>query len=155
MPLTSREPPVRIPLPVAGEWIDVKPRRSKADETALYRRMLGNVEISPLQAASFDGRSQAEVAAELLGETRLSAADLIEDMTWAGIETAIVGWSFYEGQPKPEDIRDLDEASYDAIVAGLNELYPPPRSDDDRKNSASAGATPSLGEAASLESSPG
>lgn len=155
MPLTSREQPVRINLPTPGEWVEVKPRRSKADEAALYKRMLGGVEISPLQAATFDGKTQAEIAAELLGDTRLNAADLVDEMTWAGIETAIVAWSFYDGKPLPEDIRDLDPDSYDVIVARLNELYPAARTDDDRKNSVSGGPMPSSAGAASPESSTG
>jgi hypothetical protein len=155
MPLTSREEPVRIQLPAEGEWVDVKPRLSKADERAVFKRLLGDTEISPLRAIEFDGKPEAEVAAELLGEVRMNAAELIEEMTWAGLEQALVAWSFYEGKPQPADIRDLDQESFDVIVARLNELYPGARSDDDRKNSASNGLTPSSEGAESPAISPG
>ena len=145
MPLTSREEPVRIDLPTPGEWVDVKPRLSKSDMGAVQRRMLGAARIRTDQ---LDGLSSLSPG-DLLGDDGLPAAELIEALTWDTLEIAIVGWSFYEGKPKPEDIHDLDEASYDAIVAALNELYPSPRKDDEAKNSESSGPTHTSDEVAS------
>ena len=59
----------------------------------------------------------------------------------AGMEIGIVAWSLDE-ELTADNIKALDEESYDFIATKLNELWEP-RSDDEVKNSASDGATPS------------
>lgn len=151
MPLVSREQPVRIDLPTAGEWVEVKPRLSKGDEERVKMRLLSSTRIQIDKLDDLQGISPSD----MLGGDGVSAADLIDALTWMTLEIAIVGWSFYEGRPKPEDIRDIDPESYDVIVARLNELYPASRSDDDRKNSSGNGAMPSEALAPSLVTSAG
>lgn len=119
MPLIDRDRTVRIDLPVAGEWVEVREQLSKGDQARIQAAVVRNAALRP------DGTP--DVALDL------------EAATFATLEIAIVRWSFSE-PVTPENIRRLDEASYDAIVAALDRLYAR-RSPEEQKNSSDASPT--------------
>lgn len=143
MPLIGKTDLVRIELPAAGEWVDVKRRLSRGDEIAVQRACMAGLTIPPtlLARLSQSGLTAVELGAAAL-EHGLDAATFLEPATFATLDVAIMGWSFEE-PVSPTAIRALDGASVDAIVVALNGLYPGPRKDDDRGNSSAPGATPS------------
>lgn len=137
MPLIGNDDLVRIDLPAEGEWVEVKRRLSRGDEIAVQR------------ALTEGGRITAGGATD--GGLELSAGEVIEAAEFAGLYVAIKRWSFSE-RVTPEAIRTLDGESVAAIKERLNEMYEPPRQDDERKNSPENGVTPSREKAASLKS---
>lgn len=133
MPLVGEEIE-RIELPTAGEWVDVKKRLSKGDRVRYKQALARDAVVIP-------GR----------GIETVPAAIVFEANAFAMIEIVIRAWSFEE-PITPEAIRSLDEESVDFLNAKLDHLYAE-RSDDDRKNSASAGRTQPSDEEASPPSS--
>lgn len=114
---------VRIELPENGEWVEVKPRLSLKDRqrvTSATLRMKG----TPQKGGMRLGDSEIDLGAATT-ETLL---------------VAIKRWSFEEPVTR-DNILTLDAASVDVVAARLEELYES-RSDDERKNFGSSGATP-------------
>lgn len=127
---------VRIELPENGEWVEVKPRLSLGERqrvTSATLRMRGTPQKGGVKL------SDAEVD--------LGAA------TAEAMFCAIKRWSFEEPVTRA-NILLLDAASADVIAARLEELYES-RTDDERKNFGSSGATPLSDEEASQLSSVG
>ncbi|PKN81530.1 MAG: hypothetical protein CVU47_06340 [Chloroflexi bacterium HGW-Chloroflexi-9] len=123
---------VRIDLPAEGEWVNVKGALSRADEREIGIRTRARAEVLGLPV---DGSS-----AVLRNEGALMVLSVV-----------IRAWSY----PEPitiESVRRLDDDSKNVIFARLADLYPPARTDDDRKNSPAPGVTPSESAAASLPS---
>lgn len=131
--LTSDADLERIDLPAQGEWVSVKRKLGKDDEREITRRTLAGQMVS-----------RAELTHIADFEFDLGVA--VDSATFATLEVAIKEWSFPE-EITARNIRALDDASLSAIKTKLEELYPGPRSDDDRKNSSGNGAPPSSAEA--------
>ncbi len=133
MPLVG-DKTVTIPLTTEGEWVEVKERLGKYDRTAVQKAILGEQRVAVGKEAGPNGIGDVE---------SILAANVLEAAEWATLERAIVRWSFYEGPPKPADIRRLEDEDYDLIVAKLNELYPSARAEVEQGNSGGSGATTS------------
>jgi hypothetical protein len=129
MPLVSNETE-RIALSTEGEWVEVKKRLSKGDRTTVTRALVRGTKLDLKQGENSKIDS-------------IDADQAIEASTWATLEVAFVAWSFYDGPPKPEDIRRLTDEDYDLIIAALNDLYPAPLSEEESGNSDGSGATTS------------
>lgn len=132
----------RITLP-AGEWVEVKRRLGKDDEREIVKRTLRGQRIAPGQSLStFD------------------VGAVVDGAGFALLEVVIKRWHICDQDGEPleltdENLRALDDETVNAIKASLDELYPSPRSDDDRKNSSTTSPSPSLVAAESLPSSVG
>lgn len=121
MPLIGSDDLVQIDLPADGEWVKVKRRLSRGDEIAVQQALI---------------RGGQFVGSEISG---VDAESAIEAAEFATLDVAIKAWSF-DAPIEPRHIRALDSDSVAAIKARLGELYPAPRTDDDRKNSLEATA---------------
>ncbi|HXG36519.1 MAG TPA: hypothetical protein VNL15_06095 [Dehalococcoidia bacterium] len=143
MPLIRDDDLVRIELPAAGEWVEVKSRLAKGDAVYVQQMILRNSKISQKQLQEQGANADID----------LMAGDIIEAAEFATLDRAIKKWSFPE-DVTPENIRRLDEESVEAIKARLNELYPK-RTDEEKKGSAANGATPSSAREESPASSAG
>lgn len=116
---------VRIDLPAAGEWVEVRPRLSVSQRTSLT-------------SAAMRFRTQ------IRGDGRMDDIPLdavYEAMATAALEVGIVRWSF----PEPVNtvnVRALDEESAALITSRLDELWQT-RKEEDRKNSRTNGAASS------------
>ena len=121
MPLILNPALVRLELTTPGEWVDLKERLSKGDQTKI-------------QAAAFKVQAAISGARELDLDIALDYAASV----FAGLEVGIVGWSFAEPLT-PANIRGLAEEDYDLITTRANELWAP-RRDDEAKNSVASGA---------------
>lgn len=145
MPLLGNADLVRIDLPAEGEWVEVKRALSHYDRILTQRAAVKGARIH--QDSSVD----------------LDAPEVIEAAEYAGLDIAIkkMHVSIADGKPPedvdatPENIRALDDASVDCIKKNLNELYPPLRSDDERKNLSANGAGRSAARAGHRKSSAG
>lgn len=136
MPLLLNVALERVELTTPGEWVDLKSRLSKGDQTRI-------------QSAAF--KVQAAMAAGRAGD--MDVAIDYEASVFAGLEVGIVAWSF--GEPvTPANIRALSAEDYDLVTERANGLWAP-RRDDDRKNSFANGAPPPSTAAASLPTSSG
>lgn len=120
MPLirSSKSDPVRVQLPAAGEWVEVR-RSLGMDDQRYVQRRIG-------EASSID--YSLEGVAKGTTFNPILAAEMA---TFAPMERAIVNWSFADEKGKkipinPETIRCLDQESVDAISARLKDLYEPP-----------------------------
>lgn len=134
MPLIgARGERTRVDLPAPGEWVEVKRHPSVGDKKAIQGMALAfTLRVNKQQIDAVRRAEAAKVAAELLDGVDLPVdADLFDRMAFARLERAIVAWSFEE-PVTPESIRELDEASYDAIVAALDRLWGNERSDDEK-----------------------
>ncbi len=122
MPLlkTSDRDRVRIDLPTPGEWVEVKAKLGRDDERAIQIRMFSGQKLKP--GAGVD--------------------ELDDAATSSTLEVAIKEWSFTEPLTA-ENLRALDDASLEAINSFLNELYPKPRTDDEKNGSGGSGRTTS------------
>lgn len=130
MPLVSNDDVVRIDLTTEGEWVEVKRRLSKHDQTAVQLAVIGDERVS----VSSNGPSSLD---------SIAAGAAIEAAQWATLDVALVRWAFTEDAPPARaDVRRLSEEDYDLIVARLNELYAP-RSKEEQGNSGGSGATSS------------
>ena len=126
MPIIGNDDLIRIDLPVEGEWVEVKKRLSRGDEIALQKALTVGAKLT---------------AGGVVTTMDLDAPEVIEAAEFAGLDVAIKKWSF--PQPvTPENIRALDPASVICIKERLNEMYEPPRSDDESKNSSANGRQP-------------
>lgn len=147
MPLLRNDDLVRIDLPAEGEWVEVKRRLGRGDEVAVQKAIMTGLK---LPAEIITRLAEPGLTAAKLGEAVMSqgidAATFLEGAQFATLEVAIKAWSF-DDEVTPEGIRELDGESIDVIVARLNDLYPGPRTDDDRKNSSASGRAPSSAEA--------
>lgn len=117
-PLIRSDDRVRIDLPAAGEWVEVKRRLSRGDQIAVQKAITKNARI-------IAGAAQPSI--------ELDGAEVVEAAEFAALEVAIKAWSF----PEPvtaENIRALDPESVACIKDRLNELYEPPRTDDEKGN---------------------
>lgn len=124
MPLTSRDDVVRIELSTPGEWVDVKRRLSKGEQTRI-------------QASGVD--LKMALNGDVVGvHGDLPADQVLDTVTFRGLEIGIVAWCF-DVELTPENIRLLDPDDYDIIKERLDELWRP-RSDDEKGNSGGAGA---------------
>jgi hypothetical protein len=121
MPLIDPTETVRLNLPAAGEWVDLRAHISRGEAIGVRRRIVAGAQI---QGSGFAG---------------LDAGDSIEAAEFATLELAIVAWSF--GAPvTPAAIRRLDGPSVDAIKAKVDELYAE-RPAAEKKGSGSSGPT--------------
>lgn len=129
MPLirTSNTDLVRIELPAADEWVEVKRALGKDDERTVQFRLLSGNQVDPARLKA------------IAADPKLDMGALVDAATFATLEVAIKRWSFEE-PVTPENIRALDDDSLEVIKQRLNELYPGPRTDDERKNSSGGGA---------------
>lgn len=137
MPLikSSKTDLVRIDLPAAGEWVEVKRALGRNDQREMARRMLIGRRVEEVDFDNID-------------------AAMAFDASFLTIELAIVKWSF-EDPVTPENVRSLDDDSLRVIRERLNELYPQPRTGDERKNSSGPTSEPSNPEARPLPNSDG
>lgn len=144
MPLirTSNTDLVRIDLPAAGEWVEVKRALGKDDERAVQARLLSGNRVDPAKLAA------------IAADVTLDMGALVDAANFATLEVAIKRWSFEE-PVTPENIRALDDDSLEVIKQRLNELYPGPRTDDESKNSPGGGPTTSSAEELHQPSSSG
>ena len=122
MPLVDRTETVRVDLPAAGEWVDVRAHLSRGEEVSIRQRLVAGAMV---RAGSAD--------------VSLDAASAVEAAEFATLELAIVGWSFGVAV-SPAAIRQLDGESVDAIKVRLDQLYAP-RSDAEKKGSGGSGPT--------------
>ena len=122
MPLVDRTETVRVDLPAAGEWVDVRAHLSRGDEIEIRRRLVAGARVVP--------------GSELMA---LDAADAVEAAEFARLELAIIAWSF-DPAVTPTSIRQLDGESVDAIKGRLDQLYAP-RTDAEKKGSGGSGPT--------------
>lgn len=118
MPLIGTDDRARIDLPTDGEWVEVKRRMSRGDEIAVQRMALRGLQVDPT--------NPKHVIVSDPGEA-------VEAAEFATLDVAILAWSF-DVPVTPEAIRRLDPDSVAAIKARLADLYPAPRTEDDRKN---------------------
>lgn len=135
MPLLRDDDVVRIDLPAPGEWVEVKRRLSVGDELAVKQAVARGMRVRPGSA-----------------DIELDAAAAMEGATFATVERALKAWSFPE-PVTPENIRMLDQESFDAIVAGIEDLNPT-RSDEEKKASNSTSSPPSTSAGTGPRSSP-
>lgn len=126
MPLIGNDDLVRIDLPAEGEWVDVKRKLSRGDEIALQKALTVGAKLS---------------AGTVTTSMDLNAPEVIEAAEFAGLDVAIKAWSFPE-PVTPANIRALDPESVAIIKARLNEMYEPPRNEEERRNLAANGSTP-------------
>lgn len=117
MPLlkTSNTDLVRIDLPAEGEWVKVKAALGRDDEREIARRVQSAARLNPV---TFEAES-------------VDAGALLDTAKFAALEVSIRAWSFRE-PVTAANLRALDDASVDCIVARLNELYPPKLTDDEK-----------------------
>jgi len=126
---------VQIDLPTEGEWVRVKRAISKYDEREVAMR--------------------ANARAKTLGiDVDTSDALFAVELSYATLVVVLKQWSFPD-PITPETVRSLDDAAQTVVFDRLLELYPQPRTDDDRKNSLEGGAPPSEVEEPTLASSVG
>ena len=133
---------VRIDLPAEGEWVDVKPRISIGERQRINAAGL---------AFSVKVRGQE---AELGGDVPIDSATM-DAIAFAALEIGIKAWSF--GGPEtltPDNIRKLDEDSYDVIFERLNRMWAR-RTKEQEAPLSESGATPSEASEAPPASSPG
>lgn len=133
MPLLGRGETVRVALPAAGEWVEVKARPSVGDVKAIestakaFRLRVSGEQVAAVRAAA----TEEEAAAALKGMELPLDPEMFERMAFVVLERAIVAWSFAE-PVTPENIRQLDEASYDAIRASLDRLWAKERPEEEK-----------------------
>lgn len=146
MPLqkTSNTDLVRIDLSTPGEWVDAKRKLGKDDERRRSMLILAGQRVEPGQVL-----------------TEYDLGPLLQAVTFATMEVAIRRWSITDeatGQPAAltaANLRALSDADLDLISAKFGEMYAPPRSDDETKNSSASGAPPSSDRGGSPASSDG
>ena len=146
MPLVGNETTEPIALTTPGEWVKLKRRLSRGDQSDIDKRILRSINIDPNDLPAMQGRGGPELIAMLVGHG-MSVADLIDEYTWGTLYIALAEWSFYEGKPRVEDIRSLTPEDFDIITAAANDLYPGARTADDEKKSLTDGAPSSAPEA--------
>lgn len=108
MPLIREDDVVRIDLP-AGEWVDVKRQLSKGDRTRITAAAIR------MRVAIGSG--------DVAGEQTFDEATY-DAVTFRALEIALRRWSF-DDPITPENIRRLDEASYDRIAEETKRLWEP------------------------------
>jgi hypothetical protein len=128
--LTADDDLVEIALITPGEWVRVKRALGRDEERARQRAIGGAARVAP------DGA--------FLGIDAGLAQDIA---TFSTLELAIKAWCFRDrnGNPVPisaRNIRALDDADLDIITARLDELYPAPRTEAEKKASSLSGPTP-------------
>lgn len=127
MPLINDDELERIDLPTPGEWVDVKAKWSQGDDNAIKKAVYAGATIHGENNVTFD------------------APAVLEAAEFAVFERAIKAWS-YPDPVTPENIRRMDTESAEFLKERLNVLYAR-RTDDEKKVSASNGATSSVGRA--------
>lgn len=106
MPLITDPGVVRIDLPAAGEWVEVKAVLSRGDEVAIQKRLMAGTKFK----------------AQNIDDMEFDAGALMERVQFATLEVALVAWSF-DAPVTPENIRLLDSASARLIEERMDELY--------------------------------
>ena len=107
-----------------GAWVEVK-------------RALSVGERARLAGRAFAVRASFSAGAA----TDINLGDVYEQMELAGLEIGIVAWSLPD-PVTPENVRALDEESAKTIKARIDVLWAA-RTDEEKKDSASSGLTPS------------
>lgn len=126
MPLVSKTDAVRVDLSTPGEWVELKRRMSKGEQT--------RVQACGLKLKMTTNGSVMGVDADM------DAEQVLDGVTFLALELGIVGWSFPE-ELTAENIRLLDPDDYEIIRVQADELWAP-RTDDERKNLSANGVTP-------------
>jgi len=140
--LTSDADLVRIDV-TDGDWVEVKRALGRDDERRIVQLVLNGAQVD-----SGD-------------EIRRMVGDLQDGIVFATLEVALKRWSLRDpetnrvAQITRRTIRALADEDLAIIRERLDELYPGPRSDDERKNSSGGGAPPSETRGESLQSSHG
>lgn len=140
--LTSDADLVRIEV-TDGDWVEVKRALGRDDERRVVQVLLNGAKL------------------DMTLEVRTQLGDMQDGIVFATLEVALKRWSLRDPETNRvadinrRTIRALDDADLAIIRDKLDELYPGPRSDDERKNSSGGGAPPSETKEASLQNSAG
>ena len=140
--LTSDADLVRIEV-TDGDWVEVKRALGRDDERRVVQVLLNGAKL------------------DMTLEVRTQLGDMQDGIVFATLEVALKRWSLRDPETNRvadinrRTIRALDDADLAIIREKLDELYPGPRSDDERKNSSGGGAPPSETKEASLQNSAG
>lgn len=130
MPLLGNTDLVRIDLPAEGEFVMAKRKLSRGDRLTVQQAALVGSRLTTTQDLNLD-------APEVLAAAEFAMLD---------IAIKVLCVSVREGSPPesmdatPALIRQLDEDSIDCIKERFEEMYPAPRTDDERKNLSVNGA---------------
>lgn len=147
MVLTSREPLDEISLPhEPGTWIKIRKlsgvqlqnaqRVTEAKRLQRQREMGAEFVVATMGAATPE---QIQAARADGADDPLAAYDRMT-LLYSGIR----GWSYYEGEPKTEDIDDLDEETMQYVAL---RLVPARRTEEDLLNGSGASTTTSTAKA--------
>lgn len=128
---------ITIELPVEGEWVKVLPALGRSHHQEIATRTAARARALGLTV--FEGANDAL---------------LVQEASYATLSVAIREWSHREAITG-ESVRRLDDDSQIAIFERLAELYPPPRTDDGRKNLSAPGQAQSSAEVESPQNSGG
>jgi len=140
--LTSDADLVRIDV-TDGDWVEVKRALGRDDERRIIQLVLNGAQLD-----SGD-------------ELRRMVGDMQDGIVFATLEVALKRWSLRDPETNRiapitrRTIRALADEDLGIIRERLDELYPGPRSDDDRKNSSGGGVPPSETRDESPRNSPG
>lgn len=140
--LTSDADLVRIEV-TDGDWVEVKRALGRDDERRVVQLLLNGAKL------------------DMTLEVRTQLGDMQDGIVFATLEVALKRWSLRDPETNRvadinrRTIRALDDADLAIIREKLDELYPGPRSDDERKNSSGGGAPPSETREASPQNSAG
>jgi len=115
---------VRIDLPDAGEWVDVKERLSVGDQRLIKKAMVKSYHLT------------------MDGESELDSGEMYDAADFATLDVAIVGWSNKKLPVTPRNIRAMSDEMVECIKVRLSELYPVERTDEEKN--ASSESTPLL-----------
>ena len=123
MPLLRNIPTIHVALPVEGEWVELKSAMTAGDE------------ISMRSAAAVKARFETDASGEQVFVPDMEAGIMAAEFRAA--ELMITAWSFSE-PVTPENIRQLDRASWEAIKDAIGRLTDDTRSEDEEKNSSTS-----------------
>ena len=136
--LTSKAPHETISLPhEPGSWISIRKlsgsalRNARAvgsNQVFASMRQMGGEVVQAMQSIQTGGARAAEAE-------EVRAAQQGDPLNGYDIPTllkfGLVGWSYYEGQPKSEDIDDLDGETQEYVA---RQLVPPVKTEEERGN---------------------
>lgn len=133
-----------LQLPTEGEWVRL---RTKLGKRAAVDIRKAGMRGATLRSADITAAAGGDLtAADVARAVDIDLDAVLEGSTFAFLEAAILGWCLnVDGELREdlpvtkENIEQLDEESFDAILSKLNELFPQ-RSEADRQDLSGAGA---------------
>lgn len=130
MPLYGNTDLVRIDLPAEGEYVMAKRKLSRGDRLQVQQAALVGSRLTTATDLSLD-------APEVLAAAEFAMLDIAIKVMCVSVRDGLPPESM---DATPPLIRQLDDDSIDCIKERFEEMYPAPRSDDDRKNLSVNGA---------------